>query len=169
VQVRVTFPANSGSLSATEASIFGGVLKQIAQRVAKGETVSFRPTGNSMVPLIHSRDEVVVSPVDPARVEIGDIVLTKVAGNTYVHLVKAIDPTKRRVQIGKQSRRHQWMDRIRPGVRNRRLGGWNRAAGSEGKGRRAGRVGPDSPALSRQLGHPRPHAACTRRERRLYL
>jgi len=46
-----------------------------------------------MVPLIHSRDEVVVSPVDPARVEVGDIVLTKVAGNTYVHLVKAIDPT----------------------------------------------------------------------------
>ena len=41
------------------------MLKQIAERVAGGETVSFRPTGNSMVPLIHSRDEVVVSPWTP--------------------------------------------------------------------------------------------------------
>jgi hypothetical protein len=76
------------------------MLKQIAQRVAEGETVTFRPTGNSMVPLIHSRDEVIVSPVDTIRVEVGDIVLTKVAGNIYIHLVKAIEPAKRRVQIG---------------------------------------------------------------------
>ena len=76
------------------------MLKKIAQRVADGETVTFRPTGNSMVPLIKSRDEVVVSPVDPTRVEVGDIVLTKVAGNVYIHLVKAIEPAKRRVQIG---------------------------------------------------------------------
>ena len=41
------------------------MLKQVAQRVADGETVTFRPTGNSMVPLIKSRDEVVVSPVIP--------------------------------------------------------------------------------------------------------
>jgi len=53
-----------------------------------------------MVPLIHSRDEVVVAPVDPSRVEVGDIVLSKVAGNVYIHLVKAIEPAKRRVQIG---------------------------------------------------------------------
>jgi len=64
------------------------------------ETVTFRPTGNSMVPLIKNRDEVVVSPVDPTRVEVGDIVLTKVSGNVYIHLVKAIEPAKRRVQIG---------------------------------------------------------------------
>ena len=76
-----------------------GVLKQIAQRVADGETVTFRPTGNSMVPLIKSRDQVVVSPVDPTRVEVGDIVLTKVARNVYIHLVKTIDPANRRVQI----------------------------------------------------------------------
>jgi hypothetical protein len=57
------------------------VLKQIAQRVAEGETVTFRPTGNSMVPLVHSRDEVVVSPADPEQVEVSDIVRAKVAGN----------------------------------------------------------------------------------------
>ena len=76
------------------------MLEQIARRVADGETVTFRPTGSSMVPLIQGRDEVVVSPVDPTRVEVGDIVLTKVAGNVYIHLVKAIEPAKRRVQIG---------------------------------------------------------------------
>ncbi len=53
-----------------------------------------------MVPLIHSRDEVVVAPVDPNLVEVGDIVLTRVAGSVYIHLVKAIEPAKRRVQIG---------------------------------------------------------------------
>ena len=76
------------------------VLKEIAQRVSEGETVTFRPTGNSMVPLIHSRDEVVVAPVVPSLVEVGDIVLTRVAGSVYIHLVKAIEPAKRRVQIG---------------------------------------------------------------------
>jgi hypothetical protein len=53
-----------------------------------------------MVPLINGRDEVVVAPVDPTKVEMGDIVLTKVAGNVYIHLVKAVEPAKRRVQIG---------------------------------------------------------------------
>jgi len=90
----------TGAVCRAGPGIFGEVLKQIAQRVADGETVTFRRIGNSMVPLIRSRDEVVVSPVDPTRVEVGDIVLTKVAGNVYIHVVKAIEPAKRRVQIG---------------------------------------------------------------------
>jgi hypothetical protein len=53
-----------------------------------------------MVPLIHSRDEVVVAPVSPPLLEAGDIVLCKVAGSIYLHLVKAVDPTRRRAQIG---------------------------------------------------------------------
>jgi hypothetical protein len=53
-----------------------------------------------MLPLIRSRDEVVVSPVDHTLVEMGDIVLTKVAGSVYIHLVMAIEPARRRVQIG---------------------------------------------------------------------
>ena len=113
------------------------MFEQIARRVADGETVTFRPTGSSMVPLIQSRDEVVVLPVDPTRVEGGDIVLTKVAGNVYIHLVKAIEPAKRRVQIGSRSRRHQRMDQLRPGVRHRRLGGRSRAAGNENQGHSA--------------------------------
>jgi hypothetical protein len=74
------------------------VLDMIAARVAAGETVAFRPTGSSMVPLIRSRQLVTVSPVEPAKVEVNDIVLCRVAGTTYLHLVSAVDVGSARVQ-----------------------------------------------------------------------
>jgi phage repressor protein C with HTH and peptisase S24 domain len=40
--------------------------------MAADATVSFRPTGNSMTPLIRSRALVTVAPTDPARIEPGD-------------------------------------------------------------------------------------------------
>jgi hypothetical protein len=76
-----------------------GALDAIAARVAEGRTVDFRPNGSSMVPLIRSRQLVTVAPVDPARVEVGDIVLARVAGTTYVHLVSAVNSASGRVQI----------------------------------------------------------------------
>jgi hypothetical protein len=75
------------------------VLEMMAARVASGSAVEFRPTGSSMVPLIRSRQLVRVAPVDPARVEAGDIVLAKVAGTVYLHLVSAVDHGAGRVQI----------------------------------------------------------------------
>ncbi len=51
-----------------------------------------------MVPLIRSRQLVTVAPVDPARLDVGDIVLARVAGSVYLHLVTAI--AGGRVQIG---------------------------------------------------------------------
>src|SRR6185437_5401208 len=76
-----------------------GVLDMIANRVADGSTVEFRPTGASMVPLIRSRQLVTVAPVNPRAVEVGDIVLARVAGTTYLHLVSAVDAVTGRVQI----------------------------------------------------------------------
>jgi hypothetical protein len=55
------------------------MMDAIAARVAGGETIEFRPTGNSMVPLIQSRQNVKVEPVDATKVEVGDIVLVRVA------------------------------------------------------------------------------------------
>jgi hypothetical protein len=52
-----------------------------------------------MTPLIRSRQLVRVAPVNAARVEVGDIVLARVAGSVYLHLVSAIDPGNGRVQI----------------------------------------------------------------------
>ncbi|HCU51251.1 MAG TPA: S26 family signal peptidase [Micromonosporaceae bacterium] len=76
-----------------------GMLDAVALRVASGTTVQFRPTGSSMVPLIRSRQLVTVAPVDPAMVEVGDIVLARVTGTVYLHLVSAVDKAKARVQI----------------------------------------------------------------------
>ncbi|GGY91836.1 hypothetical protein GCM10010343_16710 [Streptomyces avidinii] len=71
----------------------------MAGRVAGGATVEFRPTGSSMVPLIRSRQQVVVAPADPSKLEVGDIVLARVAGTVYLHLVSAVDPVRKRVRI----------------------------------------------------------------------
>lgn len=71
----------------------------MAGRVAAGATVEFRPSGASMVPLIRSRDSVVVAPVDPSKLEVGDIVLARVAGTVYLHLVSSLDSSRNRVQI----------------------------------------------------------------------
>ncbi|WP_326666036.1 S24 family peptidase [Streptomyces sp. NBC_00385] len=71
----------------------------MADRVTGGATVAFRPSGSSMVPLIRSRQHVVVAPVAPSKLEAGDIVLARVAGTVYLHLVSAVDPARKRVQI----------------------------------------------------------------------
>lgn len=51
-----------------------------------------------MSPLIKSGQLCTVEPVDPATLEAGDIVLCKVRGAEYLHLVKAIQGG--RFQIG---------------------------------------------------------------------
>ncbi len=58
------------------------------EKLKDGETVSFRPRGNSMIPKIHSGDLCTVRPLDGPP-EKGDIVLCRVNGNQYLHLVSA--------------------------------------------------------------------------------
>jgi hypothetical protein len=60
------------------------------ERLRAGETVSFRPRGQSMAPKIESGQLCTVAPVDPRTIAVGDIVLCKVKGSEYLHLVKAI-------------------------------------------------------------------------------
>jgi hypothetical protein len=68
------------------------------EKLRKGETISFRPRGNSMSGKIESGQLCTVGPVEPASLEVGDIVLCKVNGREYLHLVKAIQGP--RFQIG---------------------------------------------------------------------
>jgi len=68
------------------------------EKLKAGETVSFRPRGNSMSGKIESGDLCTVLPVEPSTVRVGDIVLCKVNGREYLHLVKAIQGE--RFQIG---------------------------------------------------------------------
>jgi len=77
-----------------------GLLDSMAARVADGATVEFRPSGTSMAPLIHDRQRVEVAPVAADRIEVGDIVLARVAGTTYLRLVSAVDRARGRVRIG---------------------------------------------------------------------
>ncbi len=68
-------------------------------KLKTGETVSFRPRGGSMTGKIESGQLCTVEPIsDLTTVEIGEIVLCKVNGNEYLHLVKAIQGS--RFQIG---------------------------------------------------------------------
>jgi phage repressor protein C with HTH and peptisase S24 domain len=59
--------------------------------------VTFTAHGSSMTPKIRSGDTVTVEPVDSATVKRGDIVLAKVKGSLYLHLVTATESD--RVQI----------------------------------------------------------------------
>lgn len=59
------------------------------EKLKLGETVSFRPRGHSMSGKIASGDLCTVTPVQPEELEVGDIVLCKVAGAQYLHLIKA--------------------------------------------------------------------------------
>jgi hypothetical protein len=68
------------------------------ENLRSGESVSFRPRGNSMSGKIESGQLCTVSPVDPGAVKVGDIVLCKVNGWEYLHMVKAIQG--QRFQIG---------------------------------------------------------------------
>jgi hypothetical protein len=67
-------------------------------KLKKGETVQFRPRGNSMKGKIDSGQLCTVVPITAEQVEVGDIVLCKVNGNQYLHLVKARQG--QRFQIG---------------------------------------------------------------------
>ncbi len=67
-------------------------------RLQAGETVSFRPKGSSMVPRISSGQLCTVEPVDVSALAVGDVVLCRVGGSEYLHLVKAIQGG--RAQIG---------------------------------------------------------------------
>jgi hypothetical protein len=64
------------------------------ERLLNGETFVTSESGSSMIPLIKSKQEHVLSPVNIDDVVPGDIVYCKVKGNWYTHLVKAIDPLK---------------------------------------------------------------------------
>lgn len=67
------------------------------EKLKKGETVQFRPRGSSMKGKIESGQLCTVEPIK-GELAAGDIVLCKVGGSQYLHLIKAIQG--QRYQIG---------------------------------------------------------------------
>lgn len=71
--------------------------KAIAE-LKEGKTVTVKPSGNSMTPLIVSKQEVVVAPLFHHKIYPGDVVLCVVKGNQYLH--KVIQVAEGKVLIG---------------------------------------------------------------------
>jgi Peptidase S24-like len=79
-------------------------------KLDEGETVQFRPRGHSMKGKISSGQLVTVEPLNNRTINSGDIVLCKVNGTQYLHLVKAIQGD--RYQIGNNiGRINGWVTR----------------------------------------------------------
>ncbi len=65
------------------------------KKLKAGETVSFRPKGRSMEPIVMSEQLCTVIPMNAScDVAVGDIVLCHVAGSDYLHKVLAITDGK---------------------------------------------------------------------------
>lgn len=58
-------------------------------KLQAGETAQFRPRGHSMTGRIESGQLCTVEAVEPENLEVGDIVLCKVNGHQYLHIIKA--------------------------------------------------------------------------------
>ncbi|HEY7020582.1 MAG TPA: S24/S26 family peptidase [Ktedonobacterales bacterium] len=67
-----------------------GCATYACERLRCGETVQLRPRGASMTGRVNDGDLVTVAPCDPATLKAGDIVLVRVHGREYLHLIKAI-------------------------------------------------------------------------------
>jgi len=86
----------------------GWASRYIAELQA-GRTVVFRPHGNSMQGRVESGQLCTVAPLEDTPVP-GDVVLCKVNGAQYLHLVKAVQGD--RVQIGNNKGRiNGWTSR----------------------------------------------------------
>ncbi|MEP7317581.1 MAG: hypothetical protein ABI921_02535 [Panacibacter sp.] len=68
------------------------------EKLKNGDTVQFRPRGNSMKGKIASGQLVTIEPVGDRKLKVNDVVLCKVNGSQYLHLIKAIQGD--RYQIG---------------------------------------------------------------------
>lgn len=68
--------------------------KYAIESLKSGETVTINPVGNSMSPKINSRDSVTIEPVGERDLKKGDIVLARVNGKDYLHLIQGIGKKK---------------------------------------------------------------------------
>jgi hypothetical protein len=86
----------------------GWATEHIAKLQA-GQTVQFRPRGHSMSGKVESGQLCTVVPA-PDELKVGDVVLCKVNGKQYLHLIKAVQGG--RYQIGNnRGRINGWVSR----------------------------------------------------------
>jgi hypothetical protein len=70
------------------------------RQLGLGNTVKFRPFGNSMEGIISSGQLCTVTPTTLSELREGDVVLCRVGNSDYLHLVKSISKHGQGVLIG---------------------------------------------------------------------
>ena len=86
-----------------------GWATELIAKLQAGETVQFRPRGHSMKGKIESGQLCTVVPATD-ELKVGDVVLCKVNGQQYLHLIKAVQGG--RYQIGNnRGRVNGWVSR----------------------------------------------------------
>lgn len=68
--------------------------KHAKEALRRGETVTVRPRGQSMRGKVASGSRVTLEPCEPDKLETGDIVLVRVKGTDYLHLIKAVNQSR---------------------------------------------------------------------------
>ncbi len=69
------------------------------QKLLDGESIISKEPGNSMLPILKSKQPVRLAPISWEDCDVGDIVFCKVRGNVFTHLVKG-KSDKRGLLIG---------------------------------------------------------------------
>lgn len=85
-------------------------IKQAYDAVSAGQTVQLRPHGNSMSGKIESGQLITIAPCSASGQ--GDIVLCKVNGRIFIHLVKSIDHQGRCQIANNHGRVNGWASKV---------------------------------------------------------
>ena len=76
-----------------------GWASQAVVALSAGQTVTIRPHGESMRPRVLSGAHVTLAPVALADLRVGDVVLCRVKGEVYLHLVTALKGSGADLQV----------------------------------------------------------------------
>ena len=77
-------------------------------KLQNGETVQFRPSGHSMTGKVNHKQLCTVAPTSIGDVSVDDVVLCRVNGSEYLHLVKAKDGNGRVLIGNNRGRTNGW-------------------------------------------------------------
>ena len=69
--------------------------KLAISQLQQGKEAKVRPRGHSMTGKINDGELVTIAPCETDKLEVGDVVLVKVSGTVYLHLIKARDAQNR--------------------------------------------------------------------------
>jgi SOS-response transcriptional repressor LexA len=72
-------------------TIIMGWAKFAIEKLQQGETCQIRPSGHSMTGRVNHKNLVTLEPCKTEDLKVGDVVLVRVKGNVFLHLIKAIN------------------------------------------------------------------------------